>query len=161
MIRRWPRPAFYVVLALVVALDQAVKAWATASLDPFNPVRVIPGFFDLAYNTNTGVAFSLGEHHGGLISFFMIVLAGLALWFARGLDWRPREPNIVGGCLCGGALGNMIDRARLGHVVDFLDVYVGPHHWPTFNVADSFICLSVAWIVVRQLELGKKVKGKR
>jgi signal peptidase II len=151
MIRRWPRPSFYFVLALAVALDQAVKAWATSSLLPAGPMTVIPGFFSLVYNTNTGVAFSLGTGHGGLISFFMIVLAGLALWFARGLDWSPLEPNIVGGCLCGGALGNMIDRVRLGHVVDFLDIYVGPHHWPTFNVADSLICVSVAWIVVRQL----------
>jgi signal peptidase II len=48
-------------------------------------------------------------------------------------------------------VGNLIDRARIGYVVDFLDFYVGPHHWPSFNVADSLICVSVAWIVGRQV----------
>ncbi len=151
MTRSWPRPLFYLVLAAAIALDQAAKAWATASLHPFEPVMIIPGLFNLAYSTNTGVAFGMFAGRGLLVAAFMLVLAGLAVWFARGLNWRPWEPNVVAGCLCGGALGNMIDRLRIGHVVDFLDVYVGPHHWPTFNVADSLICVSVGWILVRQL----------
>src|SRR5579871_3434210 len=151
MIRRWPRSLFFVVLALALALDQTVKAWVVAKLPGAGPVTVIPGGFDLVYSTNTGVAFGLFAGRGLLVAGFMLVLAVAALWFARSLDWRSWEPNVVGGCLCGGALGNMIDRVRIGHVVDFLDVYVGPHHWPTFNVADSLICVSVAWIVGKQL----------
>jgi signal peptidase II len=150
-IRHWPRPLFYLVLVLAIALDQGVKAWATASLRPFEPVTIVPGFFDLAYSTNTGVAFGMFAGRGLLVAAFMLVLAGLAVWFARGLDWRSWEPNVVGGGLGGGALGNLIDRVRIGHVVDFLDVHAGPHHWPTFNVADSLICVSVAWIVIRQV----------
>jgi signal peptidase II len=152
MTSRWPRPLFYFALILSVTLDQATKHWATAALRPFEPVVVIPGFFSLTYNTNTGVAFGMFAGEGFIVALFMIVLAALAFYFARGLNWASWEPNLVGGCLCGGAAGNMVDRLRIGHVVDFLDVYAGPHHWPTFNVADSLICVAVGWIVVRQMK---------
>lgn len=151
MISRWPRPLFYIALVFSIALDQATKAWATATLHPYEPVTVIPGCFNLTYNTNTGVAFGMFAGEGLLVALFMIVLAGLAFYFTRGLNWASWEPNLIGGCLCGGALGNLLDRLRIHHVVDFLDVYTGPHHWPTFNVADSLICVAVTWIVVRQL----------
>jgi signal peptidase II len=151
MTSRWPRPLFYLALVLSIALDQATKFWATATLAPFEPRTVIPGFFDLTYNTNTGVAFGMFAGQGLLVALFMIALGVMAFFFTRGLNWALWEPNLVGGCLCGGALGNLLDRLRIGHVVDFLDVYVGKHHWPTFNVADSFICVAVGWIVVRQL----------
>jgi signal peptidase II len=148
---RWPRPLFYFALVLSIALDQATKAWATRALEPVGEMSVIPGFFGLRYGGNTGVAFGMFAGHGLLVALFMVVLAVLAFYFARGLNWASWEPNLVGGCLCGGALGNLLDRVRIGHVVDFLDVYAGPHHWPTFNVADSLICVSVGWIVVRQV----------
>jgi signal peptidase II len=150
--RRWPGISFYVVATLVVALDQATKAWVTSALaEPFERVTLIPGFFDLSYGENTGIAFGLFKGEEWVVAAFMIVLAGLAIWYARGLNWARWEPNVVGGLLVGGALGNLLDRVRLGHVVDFLDVYVGRHHWPTFNVADSMICIAVGWIVLRQL----------
>jgi signal peptidase II len=147
--RRWPGILFYVVAVLAIALDQATKAWAMASLEPLGSVPVVPGFFSLTYVRNTGVAFGMFAGQEWLVAAFMVVLAGVALWYARGLDWARREPNVVGGVLVGGALGNLIDRWRFGHVIDFFDVYVGPHHWPVFNVADSLICLAVGWIVLR------------
>jgi signal peptidase II len=149
--RRWPGILFYVVAVLAIALDQATKAWAVASLEPAGSVPVVPGFFSLTYVRNTGVAFGMFAGQEWLVAAFMVVLAGVALWYARGLDWARREPNVVGGLLVGGALGNLIDRWRFGHVIDFFDVYVGPHHWPVFNVADSLICLAVGWIVLRQM----------
>jgi signal peptidase II len=148
---RWPRPLFFFALALSVALDQATKAWATASLEPLGSVTIIPGFFNLTYVRNTGVAFGMFAGHGFLVAAFMIGLVALALFVSRGVNWAQLEPNLAGGALAGGALGNLIDRIRIGHVVDFLDFYVGTHHWPSFNVADSLICVSVAWIVARQL----------
>lgn len=152
MTARWPRPLFYFAFVLSVVLDQATKAWATASLEPLGSVTVIPGFFNLTYVRNTGVAFGMFAGHGFLVAAFMLGLVALALFLSRGVDWRRIEPNLVGGCLVGGAIGNIIDRARIGHVVDFLDFHAGPHHWYIFNIADSLICVSVVWIVARQLK---------
>lgn len=151
MISRWPRPLFYLVLVLAIALDQLTKAWATASLRPIFSVKLIPGFFNLTYVQNTGIAFGMFAGQGLLVGLFIAVLVAVALYYTRGLNWARWEPNLIGGCLCGGALGNLLDRSRLGYVVDFFDVHLGIHHWPVFNVADSLICIAVGWIVVRQV----------
>ena len=149
--RRWPRPAFYLVILAAIVADQLTKAWATVSLQPLRSVVLIPGFFNLTYLHNTGIAFGLFAGEGYLVALFVFAAAMLALYQTRSLDWRGWEPNVIGGALIGGALGNLVDRWRLGYVVDFFDVHAGPHHWPVFNVADSLICVAVGWIVVRQL----------
>ena len=151
MSARWPRPSFYVVIALVIALDQFTKIWATQSLRPCGSIALIPGFFNLTYVRNTGIAFGMFANQGLLVGLFVAVLALIAFYYTRSLNWALWETNLVGGCLVGGAWGNLLDRSRLGYVVDFFDVYIGLHHWPVFNVADSLICLAVGWIVLRQL----------
>jgi signal peptidase II len=155
MLARWPRPSFYAVIVLVIALDQLTKMWATLSLRPLGTLTLVPGFFNLTYVRNTGIAFGMFAGQGLLVGLFVVALALAALYYARGLNWAGWEPSLVGGCLCGGALGNLLDRSRLGYVVDFFDVYIGTHHWPVFNVADSLICLAVGWIVLRQLGIKK------
>lgn len=152
MIVRWPRVLFYVVVVVVMALDQLTKAWATASLEPLGSVVLAPGFFNLTYVRNSGIAFGMFAHEGWMVALFMIGLALGAVYYMRGLNWAAREPNIVGGLLCGGALGNLLDRSRFGYVVDFFDAHAGSYHWPVFNVADSLICISVGWIVLKQLK---------
>jgi len=169
MSARWPRPSFYIVLLLAIALDQVTKWWATEALtgsttplplahfiSSASSITLIPGFFNLTYVQNTGIAFGMMKGHGMLVALFVIALALGAIVYARGLNWASWEPNVVGGSLVGGAVGNLLDRTRLGYVVDFFDVHAGIHHWPVFNVADSLICLSVAWIVARQLGIGSK-----
>jgi signal peptidase II len=138
-------------MVFVIALDQLTKFWATASLLPVRSVELLPGFFDLTYVRNTGIAFGMFAHQAVLVAGFVVLLGLAAFYYARGVNWARWEPNLVGGCLVGGAVGNLLDRTRLGYVVDFFDVHVGAHHWPVFNIADSFICCAVAWIVVGQL----------
>jgi signal peptidase II len=135
---------------MVLILDQATKAWALAGLRPVERITLVPGLFDLTFVRNTGIAFGLFAGEGWLVAAFMLALTGGAIWYARELNWNRAEPNLVGGFLVGGALGNLIDRGRLGYVVDFLDFHAGRHHWPVFNVADSLICVAVGWIVLRQ-----------
>lgn len=151
MIVRWPRLLFYIVIVFSMVADQVTKAWATLSLQPLGTVPLIPGFFNLTYVRNSGIAFGMFAHQGLMIGLFMIALVLLAIYYTRGLNWALREPNLIGGMLCGGALGNLLDRSRFGYVIDFFDVYLGAWHWPVFNVADSLICIAVGWIVVRQL----------
>ncbi len=125
-----------------------------ASLRPIESVVIVPGCFRLTYVENTGVAFGMFAGDGIWVALGVLVIGGLALYWTRGLNWLAAEPNLVGGCLCGGALGNLLDRSRFGYVVDFLDFYAGPYHWYVFNVADSLICCAVGWILVRQLRAG-------
>jgi signal peptidase II len=153
MIVRWPRPLFYLVTVLALVLDQATKAWASASLRPVESVTLIPGFFNLTYVRNPGIAFGMFAGEGLLVGLFVLGLIIVGLFYAKGVNWAGIEPNLIGGFLCGGALGNLLDRARFGRVVDFFDVHIRAWnlYWPVFNVADSLICIAVAWIVIRQL----------
>ncbi len=151
MSARWPRPLFYIVIALVLVADQSSKAWVSATIPVHDSLTVIPGFFDLTFTHNTGVAFGMFQGEGLVVALLVVLLALGAFFFTRGVNWAALEPNLVGGAICGGALGNLIDRARLGYVVDFFDFHLGAHHWYIFNVADSAICVAVAWLVLGQL----------
>ena len=156
---RWPRLLFYIVLVVVLAADQLSKLWVQANLLLWHPLVVIPGFFNLTFTHNTGVAFGMFQGEGFVVTLLVVALALAALVYTRALNWAATEPNLVGGLIVGGALGNLIDRARLGYVVDFLDFQFGSYHWYIFNVADSCICVAVTWLVIAQLRSAKP-KGK-
>ena len=161
MPKRRPRLSFYIVVLLVLVVDHLTKIWTTASFHhPGETMILIPGFFNLTYVQNTGIAFGMFKGQGLFVALFVVALALGALYYTRGMDWTGWEPNLIGGCLCGGALGNLLDRTRLGYVVDFFDLHLGAYHWPVFNVADSLICLSVGWIVLRQLGISPSASRK-
>ncbi|WP_045727119.1 signal peptidase II [Xanthomonas sp. GPE 39] len=129
--------------ALVIGLDQWSKAWVLSSLPEFTAVTVIPGVWNWYRTYNTGAAFSFLSQAGGWQLWFFTVLAlgisGLLAWWLartpRG-EWRSAMPYAL---VIGGAIGNVIDRLLHGHVVDFIQWYVGQHYWPSFNLADSAI----------------------
>jgi signal peptidase II len=150
LVRKFSVP---VVSALLLgAADQASKFWAVRNLPLFELREVVPGFFGLVHVRNTGVAFSLLSNldsrwvHPFLILATVIAM-GAVLAYIAFLPCRGAAP--VGlGLILGGAIGNLIDRARLGYVVDFLDLYWRNHHWPTFNVADVGISVGVALLLI-------------
>lgn len=148
---RWPRALFFIVLVVVLVVDQLSKAWIQANVLLHESLTVIPGYFDLTFTHNTGVAFGMFQGDGLVVALLVVALGLGALFYTRGVNWAGREPNIVGGMIVGGALGNLIDRARLGYVVDFLDFHWLAHRWYIFNVADSCICVAVTWLVIGQL----------
>jgi len=137
---------------LLGAADQATKVWAVRNLPLYEPREIVQGFFGLVHVRNTGVAFSLlsSLDHRWVHPFLILatVLAmGAVLAYIAYLPCRGAAP--VGlGLILGGAIGNLIDRARLGYVVDFLDLYWRNHHWPTFNVADIGISAGVVLLVI-------------
>lgn len=137
--------------ALVVVLDQVTKIAADAWLIYHDPVPVLP-FFNLLLSYNSGAAFSFLSDAGGWQRWFFVVLAlgvsvVIAVWMYR-LPPNQRWTAMALGLVLGGAIGNVIDRLLYGHVVDFLDFYVGQWHWPTFNVADSAITIGVAILII-------------
>ncbi|MBW8311994.1 MAG: signal peptidase II [Rhizobium sp.] len=150
-----PRPnalSWLGLSALLVAIDQWTKAVALASLEFLKPVPFIDGFWNWTLVHNYGAAFSFLSDAGGWQRWFFTGLAivislGLGVWLARTPrgDWRTALPFAL---VVAGAVGNVIDRIRFGYVVDFVDWYVGRHHWPAFNVADSAIVAGAVLLVM-------------
>lgn len=138
----------FALAAGVILLDRLTKIWIQTSLPLGETIPVIPDFFDIVHVENRGMAFGLFS--GGDGAWRPVLLVGLAsvvLLFVAGMIWRLPEELRKGqrfaylslGLILGGAAGNLYDRAVARSVTDFLDVYVGPYHWPAFNVADSAI----------------------
>ena len=142
------------IAALVVIVDQATKLAAEHWLEYQEPVALIP-FLNLALSYNTGAAFSFLSDAGGWQRWFFAALAVVvsvvvALWLWR-LDADERWTGVALALVLGGAIGNVIDRLAYGHVIDFIDFYVGDWHWPTFNIADSGISIGVAMLIIDSL----------
>lgn len=140
-----------VAAGLVVLLDQITKVWILAHLASpgAQPLVVVPGCLRLEYATNSGAAFSLFYDHPAVLTGTALILAvGVLIWGIAFLKPHERLAHVAGGLILGGAVGNLIDRLRFGHVVDFIVAYWGDHAWPTFNVADSAICVGVGMLVV-------------
>lgn len=147
---------FFRLAAATLLLDQAAKAVITAFLFPRGSVRVIPGLFDLTYVQNRGAVFGLlgglpDPLRGILLTAVPVAAIGFVLVMAHRTPADQARPLVALGLVLGGALGNLIDRVRLGAVVDFFDLHLAGHHWPAFNVADSAICVGVGLLVLHML----------
>lgn len=121
-------------------VDQATKWWIMNYV--MVPPRVIPvtDFFNIVLGRNTGVSFGLlgGLSQWLLVALASVVLVMLLIWMSRATS---RLVGLAAGFIAGGAIGNMVDRLRLGGVTDFLDFYLGEWHWPAFNMADvGIVC---------------------
>jgi signal peptidase II len=155
----------YLFLSLgVILLDQWTK-WLVELHLPHHAVEpVIPGLLNLTHVRNTGVAFGLfatssGQESGSwvltLLGLAALAAVGLYFWFAPS---RNRGLMIALALVVGGAVGNLIDRFTSGAVTDFIDIYVGLHHWPSFNVADSAISIGIVLMAFDSLRSGRKPK---
>jgi signal peptidase II len=142
--------------AAIVLLDQMTKAWIQKTMLLHQSIPVIPNLFNLTYIRNPGAAFGLFASGGGsLRSAFFIAVSVIALVVLSLLYTKaPRETWLLRFSLSlvmGGAIGNLIDRIRLGEVVDFLDFYLGSYHWPAFNVADSCITIGIGLLILHTM----------
>lgn len=151
--------SLYITAVVAIILDQISKWTILAKFEDFERVNIISHFFDLTLVYNTGAAFSFLANHSGWQKYFFIVLAFvISGWLANGV--RKGEfgklGNFAAAMIIGGAFGNVIDRFMHGKVVDFLLFYWQNHYYPAFNVADSFICVGVALLIIDGLKQGKK-----
>lgn len=146
------------VILATVAADQFSKMLVVASLALYQSVEVIPGFFNLVHVTNTGAAFSLlADFDSPWRNIFFLSVGTVAVIAMTVASYKlagvSRLYPLALGLISGGAIGNLIDRVRIGAVIDFLDFYLGRYHWPAFNVADSAICVgAVVFIGVNLFE---------
>jgi signal peptidase II len=135
----------------VVALDQISKIVLAYNIPKYASVPVIKGFFNLVHVRNRGMAFGLMNRPGHGFEFYFLVAATLGaivlllFWFRKMKD-EDHNIAIRISLILGGAVGNLLDRIRLGEVIDFLDFYVGSYHWPAFNAADAAITIGIFWL---------------
>jgi signal peptidase II len=144
----------YLFLSLaVIVLDQWTKWMVEVHLPHHAAHPLIPGFLNLTHVRNTGVAFGLFASEGGAGGSWLLTLLGLAALTAVGVYFwyapsKDRLLLVALSLVVGGAIGNLIDRVSSGAVTDFIDVYVGLHHWPSFNVADSAISVGIVLMAI-------------
>lgn len=143
---------WYVLALLVLGADQAAKIYIDQST-PLGWSHVVTPFFNLVHVLNPGAAFSFLAGAGGWQRWFFLAIALVAsLW----LTWLLRRPSrtpeaLAYSLILGGALGNAVDRALRGHVIDYLDFYLGRSHWPAFNLADVAITVGAAALILAAL----------
>jgi signal peptidase II len=144
-----------VVISVVVFVgDQMTKALVERSLPQHSVIPILPHFLNLVHTKNTGAAFGLfSESPAPWKTAVLIVISGALLLTVVGILWRSRrldwQASVGMALILGGALSNLVDRIRLGRVVDFLDVYFQSYHWPTFNLADSAIVVGAGFLILQ------------
>ncbi|HEY0967715.1 MAG TPA: signal peptidase II [Opitutaceae bacterium] len=145
------------VLALVVfILDQVTKIWINAKLPlgtygPPGAIVIIEDFFNLVHVGNTGAAWSMFAGKSTFLALLAFVTLGAIYIWRRELGLQLKVVQLSFGLLCGGIVGNLVDRMLHGHVIDFLDFHFGDYIYPTFNIADSGICVGVAIYLIHSL----------
>jgi signal peptidase II len=159
-VSRWERLHAYQLLwwlgLSVFVLDQLTKAWISATLpfptyEPPGAITVIDGFFYITHVGNTGAAWSLFAGQTTMLALLALITLGAIYFWRRALDLKKRPVQFAFGLLCGGIIGNLVDRVLHGHVIDFLDFHFGDYVYPTFNVADAGICVGVVVYLIHSL----------
>jgi signal peptidase II len=155
---KFSRVLWVVIAVLVLVLDQVSKAVVVRSVPEYTTIKVIPHVFNLINTTNTGAAFGLFSSSPAPWKTALLILASTALLaLVISLMWQGRQfgwgTGVGLALILGGALSNLLDRIRLGRVVDFLDVYYRSYHWPTFNLADCTIVVGAGFLAFQLLFL--------
>lgn len=148
--------SYWLLSVVVLIADQVTKAWATARLKPVGIIEVLPDYLRFNYALNRGVAFSLFADVQFNIKWVLALISGLAA--AMVVHYLAQTPSSQRrmcwslSLLLAGILGNLIDRIRLGEVVDFIEFHWRAQYtWPTFNIADAAICVGAALLALELL----------
>jgi signal peptidase II len=151
------------VSAIVLILDQATKTYIDRSMELHSSTTVVENFFNITYLRNKGAAFGFLATSSYRLQFFIMVsVVAVAVIIRVFSKLRPDQKftAFALALIFSGALGNLIDRIRLGEVIDFLDVHWYSHHWPAFNVADSAICIGVILLAIDMFFEEKRQKSQ-
>ena len=151
------------IALIILVVDLLTKRWVESSLF-FGQQIPVTSFFNLVLTYNAGAAFSFLSEESGWQRWFLSSIAVGASVFIVYLLHKNKDQKLL--CLSlsmilGGALGNLWDRITLGHVVDFLDFYVGSYHWPAFNVADAAIVVGAGLLIIESFQNKDELKDKK
>ncbi len=154
-----------IVAVTIVVLDQITKAMVRPALALHESVEVIPGFLDLTRVHNTGAAFGMLNavdfpFKTLVLSLVALIALGGVAWYAATVPITDRLARVGVAGVLGGAVGNLIDRAKDGYVLDFVDAYWGTWHFWAFNVADAAITVGVIFMILDMLGLGRRSQGE-
>jgi len=159
------RFGIWMAVALLVIIADQVSKWAIIQWIPLYGKVPLYDFINLTHQRNYGAAFSFLADAGGWQRWFFVVLATAVSGFIALWSWRIRNegPMVLAAGLAlvlGGAVGNLIDRIRIGYVTDFIQVWFGNWAFPSFNVADSAISVGAAFLIIDALFFSGKESGK-
>jgi signal peptidase II len=148
---------------LVIALDQITKQYAQAQLTPHEAVNLFP-YFDWFLTYNTGAAFSFLAGAGGwqrwLFTLIAVVVSIVIVQWIRKLSGEEILTGLSLSLILGGAIGNLIDRVLFGHVIDFIQVWLGSYPFPAFNLADSAISVGAVLLILSSFTSSEKVDSE-
>jgi signal peptidase II len=139
------------VAGLVILFDQLTKLYIDRTFALYESVTVVPNFFQITYLRNKGAAFGILADSPLRVPFFIgasLVAIAVIFLYLRQVSRDQVVQQIALSLILGGALGNLVDRVRLGEVIDFLYFHWYQHYWPAFNVADSAICVGVGLLLI-------------
>ena len=144
---------YFVLLAALLAVDQATKALVARTVDLYQTITVIPGFFNITRIHNKGAIFGTFSQTDNTLVFALLTTASFAalvlvVFYYFKTPAAEKLMRVALTLIMAGALGNLFDRFIRGHVIDFLDFYVGNAHWPFFNAADSCISIGACLMLV-------------
>jgi len=154
---------FWIFAIVSIALDQTTKLWVLRALAPQQgdwmtgagrTVPVVPGWLMFRYAENRGAAFSLFHDHPEILTGVALILAvAVFIWALFYTPVGDRLSRVALGLVFGGAVGNLMDRFRLGYVVDFIVAHYKHHEFPTFNIADSAICVGIGLLFLASFRM--------
>jgi signal peptidase II len=152
------------ISSAVLVFDQITKVLVEKTMSLYQSIELIPDFVHITYLRNTGAAFGfLAGGRSALRMIFFILVSSVAIgcisYLLRTL--RPQQKTLIVSLslILGGAIGNLVDRLRMGEVIDFIDLHWYQVHWPAFNVADSAISVGVALLFVQMIRKGSLTFG--
>lgn len=154
--------AFYITVLMVILLDQIAKLLVVATVPLFDSVSIIPNLLDITYVRNTGLAYGL--LNDSTMPYKRVITGALAIAALVGIavyarqmskDLQDKWSQIGLALILGGAIGNILDRVRLGYVIDYIDFYRRGWHFWAFNVADAAISVGAVFVFA-ELFLGKR-----
>ena len=155
-VRNISRVIYAAIALLVFVGDQSTKAIVESSIPERQVIPVIPGLFNITHVKNEGAAFGLfADSPAPWKTALLVVISAALLATVVGVVWKTRrlqwEAGVGLSLILGGALSNLVDRIRMGRVVDFLDFYIRSYHWYTFNLADSAIVVGAGFLILQVL----------